>query len=355
MPMPAPDEPRRAGGPPGPEEPPTTAAEVDARPAGAPGADEAHGAGETGEVAEALTEGAGEAERVVESVDDGATEADREDGRPDWPAGITSARRALQLGLPGWPKPGDELPPPPTPVPHGRGGAQRIPRPYTAQLGGPAPWADVDAARRRPTLDDVRSVLADVGPPRRSEREVGPLDPTEAGRPASVLAPLYDEAGRAVVILTRRTWGLSTHQGEVSFPGGRVEAGETERDAALREAKEEISLDPSLVEVIGELDHLNTLSSRSYIVPYVGVLDGGRPQLSPNLGEVEVVLHVPLAELLDPTIFREEIWPFPGGYQRSIYFFELVGDTVWGMTAALLRQLLGMLTGTLGRGDLGHP
>ena len=67
------------------------------------------------------------------------------------------------------------------------------------------------------------------------------------------------------------------------------------------------------------------------------------------------MLHVPLAELLDPAIFREEIWTFPGGYDRPIYFFELVGDTVWGATAALLRQLLGMVTGTLGRGDLDHP
>jgi 8-oxo-dGTP pyrophosphatase MutT (NUDIX family) len=290
-----------------------------------------------------------------EALAEGVTEADKADGRTEWPGGITSARRALQLGLPGWPQPGEELPPPPAPVPYGRGGAQRIPRPYTAQLGGPAPWVDLDAGRRRPSIDDVRAALTGAEPARRSEREIGPLDPVEAGRPASVLAPLYDHGGNAVVILTRRTWGLSTHEGEVSFPGGRVEPGETERDAALREAKEEISLDPSLVDVIGELDHLNTLSSRSYIVPYVGILEGGRPQLSPNPGEVEIVLHVPLAELLDPTIFREEIWPFPGGFRRSIFFFELVGDTVWGMTAALLRQLLGMVTGTLGRGDLGHP
>jgi 8-oxo-dGTP pyrophosphatase MutT (NUDIX family) len=175
------------------------------------------------------------------------------------------------------------------------------------------------------------------------------------GRPAAVLAPLYEQGGHAVVVLTRRTWGLRTHEGEVSFPGGRVEPGETTSEAALREAKEEVGLDPSTVELIGELDHLNTLSSKSYIVPHVGVVHGGRPELAPNPGEVEIILHVPLAELLDPTIFREEIWPFPNGYQRSIYFFELVGDTVWGMTAAFLRQLLGMVTGTLGRGDLGHP
>ncbi len=59
--------------------------------------------------------------------------------------------------------------------------------------------------------------------------------------------------------------------------------------------------------------------------------------------------------VLDPAIYREERWAFPDGRERRIYFFELVGDTLWGATAAMLRQLLGMVTGTLGRGDLGHP
>ena len=253
--------------------------------------------------------------------------------------------------MPGWPKPGDDPVPPPVPVPAGRGGAQRIPRPFAARAGGPPPWADLDRDQRRPSLADVRRAIDEIGPALRSQREVAP---DAVGRPAAVLAPLYDQGGNAVVVLTRRTWGLSSHEGEVSFPGGRVEDGETTAAAALREAKEEVDLDPSSVELIGELDHLNTLTSNSYIVPYVGALPG-RPALAPNPGEVAAVLHVPLAELADPAIFREEIWPFPNGFERSLYFFELVGDTVWGMTAALLRQLLGMVTGTLGRGDLGHP
>jgi 8-oxo-dGTP pyrophosphatase MutT (NUDIX family) len=190
--------------------------------------------------------------------------------------------------------------------------------------------------------------------------EVGPSVPATVGqgapgtRPSAVLAPLYDDGGDAVVVLTRRTWGLRTHQGEVSFPGGRVEPGESPADGALREAKEEIDLDPSQVELVGELDHLTTITGRSYVVPYVGALPG-RPDCQPNPTEVAAVLHVPLHELADPAIYREEIWTFPGGMDRSIYFFELEGDTVWGMTAAMLRQLLGIVTGTLGRGDLGHP
>src|SRR3546814_11093127 len=64
-----------------------------------------------------------------------------------------------------------------------------------------------------------------------------------------------------------------------------------------------------------------------------------------NPGEVSKVLHVPVAELLDPAIYREERWTFPGGWDRPIFFFELVGDTVWGATGAMLRQLLGLVTG----------
>jgi 8-oxo-dGTP pyrophosphatase MutT (NUDIX family) len=169
-----------------------------------------------------------------------------------------------------------------------------------------------------------------------------------------VLAPLYDDGEQAHVVLTRRTWELRSHQGEVSFPGGRQEPGEPLTDTALREAKEEIGLDPSLVEIVGELDHLATFSSQSFIVPFVGVLPS-RPSLVPSPAEVSAVLHVPLAELLDPAIYREERWVFPDGSDRPIFFFELVGDTVWGATAAMLRQLLGFVTGTLGRGQLGHP
>jgi 8-oxo-dGTP pyrophosphatase MutT (NUDIX family) len=235
-------------------------------------------------------------------------------------------------------------------VPPGRGGEQRIPRPFNARAGGPAPWVHLPPGRRRPGVGDVARALETLGPARLSEREL--TDAT--ARPSAVLAPIYDEDGQALVVLTRRTWGLRTHEGEVSFPGGRVEPGESPVDGALREAKEEIDLDPSTVDVIGELDHLATVTSWSFIVPYVGALTG-RPETNPNPAEVEAVLHVPLAELLEPDNFRQEIWTFPGGEPRPIYFFELVGDTVWGATANLLRQLLGAVTGTLGRGDLDHP
>jgi len=76
--------------------------------------------------------------------------------------------------------------------------------------------------------------------------------------------------------------------------------------------------------------------------------------LSPSPAEVDAVLHVPLSELLAPEHFREELWDL-WGTERPMWFFELVGDTVWGATAAMLRQLLGLATGTVARGGMGHP
>jgi len=195
-------------------------------------------------------------------------------------------------------------------------------------------------------LAQVRDRFAALGPALRSPRE-GRVD-----RASAVLAALYEHEGEAWIILTRRSAALRVHSGEVSFPGGGQDEGEDLRDTARREACEEVGLDAALVEIIGELDHLSTITSNSFIVPFVAILSAP-PQLHPSPAEVEAVLRVPLSELLDPAIFREERWDI-FGTDRPMWFFELEGDTVWGATAAMLRQLLGFVTGTVSRGDLGH-
>ena len=218
-----------------------------------------------------------------------------------------------------------------------RGGPQPIPRPEGTLPGGVAPWAAIAAEARRLTIDDIRVAFAG---------RAGRPAPNEAGgegRASAVLAPLYEHDGTVHVILTRRAQHLRAHQGEISFPGGGHEVGETSAAAALREAYEEIGLDPTDVEVVGELDHLTTARGEAYIVPHVGLL-AGRPELEPNADEVEMILHVPLDELLLEEVYREERWDL-GSHHRSIFFFELVGDTVWGATAAMLRQLLAIATG----------
>jgi 8-oxo-dGTP pyrophosphatase MutT (NUDIX family) len=167
---------------------------------------------------------------------------------------------------------------------------------------------------------------------------------TASGLASAVLAALYEEHGEVLVVLTRRAQHLRSHRGEVSFPGGGQETGEDLQATALREAREEIDLDPGSVEIIGRLDHLTTFTNRSFIVPFVGIL-AARPALTANAGEVELILHVPLNDLLAEGVFREERWGVPP-LDRPQMFFEIVGDTIWGATAAMLRNLLALATAT---------
>ena len=228
-----------------------------------------------------------------------------------------------------------------------RGGPQVIPRPDGARPGGPPPWSHLAPGERRIGIDDLRRAFAGrVGEP--SVVEAG-----SAASPSAVLAAFWEHDGELEVLLTRRSQGLRSHSGEVSFPGGRSDPGEALADAALREAAEEVALDPSAVEALGELDHLMTVTSRSFIVPFVGLL-GGRPGVRiASPAEVDAVLFVPVRELLLDEVYREERWRW-ADHERDIFFFELVGDTVWGATGAMLRQLLGLVTGTLQRGQLEH-
>ena len=229
------------------------------------------------------------------------------------------------------------------PLTQGRGGPQVIPRPALWTPGRPAPWSQVGTTSGLIVPERVRAAV----PPDR----LGSPSPvaTMGASPSAVLIPIYEHDGELWVVLTRRAKSLRTHRGEVSFPGGRADPGETMVEAALREANEEVFLDPAFVEPLGELDHLTTVTRRAYIVPVVGLLDG-RPELGRNPDEVDAVLHVPLRELMSPEVFHEERWG-EGELSRPVYFFDLVGDTVWGATAALLRQLLALITDT----DPGGP
>ena len=168
-----------------------------------------------------------------------------------------------------------------------------------------------------------------------------------------MLLPIFETGGEAHLILTKRPDTMPSHQGEIAFPGGKLEAEQDAslRDAALREAHEEIGLDPATVEIVAELDRITTVASRFVLTPFVGLL-AEPPTLHPDPTEVLRVFDVSISELLDDAVFREERWDVPPdlgvtpGADRPIHFFELADETIWGATARILASFLTHLTAT---------
>lgn len=162
------------------------------------------------------------------------------------------------------------------------------------------------------------------------------FDPAVHGNPAAVLIAITDRAAPGV-LLTQRTETLRRHAGQVAFPGGRIDP---EDDgpvaAALREAKEEIALPPSAVQVVGITDSYRTVTN--YVVtPVIGVVPPDLP-LMPSEAEVASVFEVPLAFLLDSVNQREQVAEYQGQERR---YYEILWQDrrIWGATAAMLVNL----------------
>ena len=235
---------------------------------------------------------------------------------------------------------------------------QVIPRPQQSRAGRPARWAELDEPGRRSIrLERVRAAVATGGSwvalspdPRRQMASFAGIPP---GPAAAVLVPLYEEEGETRVVLTVRSSDLSSHRDEVAFPGGRLDAGEKATEGALREAWEEVGLDPDTVSVIGTLHDLATSSSNTIVTPVVATLDG-RPSLTANPGEVARIFDLALADLLVDGVFHEEWWSVPGSHQLGgrpegefpVWFFEAGGEMIWGATARILVDLLSLVLGT---------
>jgi 8-oxo-dGTP pyrophosphatase MutT (NUDIX family) len=156
---------------------------------------------------------------------------------------------------------------------------------------------------------------------------------------AAVLACFAYRGGRPVLLFGKRTEAVPHHKGQVSFPGGVVQEGDpSPAAAALREAREEVGLDPAAVEVLGLFDDAPTSATNFVITPVVGLCPA-TPPLRADGREIERVLEIPLAHLLEPASFREEWWE-RDGVTRPVAFFTYGDDVVWGATGRILRELL---------------
>jgi 8-oxo-dGTP pyrophosphatase MutT (NUDIX family) len=159
--------------------------------------------------------------------------------------------------------------------------------------------------------------------------------------PAAVLLPILDR-GEAHLLFTRRTERVPTHKGQISFPGGVVDPDDRSAEAAaLRECEEEIGVPREAVEILGVLDDTETVATPFVITPFVGLVR--EPVVfAPDGEEIELVIPVPVAALLDRARFRVE-HAVRDGVRWPIYFFDYEGVTIWGATARILKHYLDLI------------
>ncbi len=160
-------------------------------------------------------------------------------------------------------------------------------------------------------------------------------------RPAAVLIPLFPTPEGWATVLTLRRATLSTHAGQISFPGGRQDPDETLEEAALREVHEEIHLNAEEIVSLHPLSPLYIPPTHYCVYPFVALLRK-QPAFHPNTDEVEALLIVPLKALFDPHNTQSEQWEIRGR-QVQVPFFNIHGHTIWGATAMILSELLALL------------
>ncbi len=183
-------------------------------------------------------------------------------------------------------------------------------------------------------IDRIAAALAAASP-----HEMLPGDLVEGAdgplREAAVLVAITDRAEPGLILILRHA-DLRDHGGQVAFPGGRIDDGEDARAAALREAKEELELDPAAVRIIGEADHYRTVTGFG-VTPVVGIVPPGLA-LTPNPAEVADWFEVPLGFVLDPANQHVREMHYEGRL-RHYYEIEWDGRRIWGATAAILVNL----------------
>ena len=201
----------------------------------------------------------------------------------------------------------------------------------------------LQASRAPGRRGSPQSAVEDEWP--RGDHDLNPdlYDPGLHLIPAAVLVPIVDRRGDPTVLLTRRTEHLKDHAGQISFPGGRVDPGDADAEAAaLREASEEVGLDASAVRLVGRLDTYVTRTGFE-VTPVVGLVS---PPFALRLDDFEVAeaFEVPLAFILDHGSRRTHSRVYDGR-QRFFYAYPYGDHFIWGATAGMLSNLAEVLNG----------
>ncbi len=156
--------------------------------------------------------------------------------------------------------------------------------------------------------------------------------------PSAVLVPIYNKEGQCCILFTQRTDNVKEHKGQISFPGGARQEGESLLDTALRESQEEVGLSPNEVEILGELDDTATITSNFVVTPFIGVIPWPH-NLKADGWETDELIEVPIAALLDKKA-REDKNEVIGGKPVTSYFYHYGDRVIWGATARILHQFL---------------
>ena len=157
-------------------------------------------------------------------------------------------------------------------------------------------------------------------------------------RAAAVLVPLFPRNGRDFLLFTERTAHLEHHAGEISFPGGGFDAGDTDLSAtALRETEEELGIARTQIELLGRLDDFYSVHGY-HVVPFVGIIPPP-DDLQHDPFEIAATFEAPLDHFRDPAVHHVQDWQHRGR-RIPVDFYQYKEHTIWGLTAAILRQFL---------------
>jgi 8-oxo-dGTP pyrophosphatase MutT (NUDIX family) len=163
--------------------------------------------------------------------------------------------------------------------------------------------------------------------------------PPRPVRHASVALILYERDGSPWTIFTRRTELVGDHKGQISLPGGSKDAEDASLLAtAIRETREELGIDPDVLQAVAAIQTVYTVATRYYIHPFVFYTQS-RPEIRPCADEVAEVIDVPIGALLKDNVRRVERWD-THGVSRDVYFYDYGRYTIWGATGRVLKHFL---------------